>query len=483
MKTNYEIIKVILKTIADGMYMSYDSYRQIIDIQTLTYIFNLNELFQKASYKDLSYQLGDTFFDENVDKINYLHNNLLKNTVTPDNIRDIKNIYADMALHISDTHNFSNFLIHNLFEPINQKEKILNHYYNKILNPNAQKSEQDSSESFEDSTKFLDEHHINLYHNIETIGQEKLNNLFKSYKKSLDDKLNQFDEDYENKFRNLDKKYDDIKVRYARISQEVLNGLSDLQTNIYREQLARYFLNEREKLKGNLNPLIIFFSFILSLLFYQTEIIDFVFSSQNTLFTPILKTLLLSSISLILVQIIFNLKENYSNLSTENKYKSLVILFTPHTIKELLTPYWCWLISTFTGMYFIGQISYNIYSLNTANEIKSINDILPNIPIFMAMMWFTWFSSKQFSYTKQICDEYEYKYALSKSYLSYKDEAISLSNEDKSLLVALLDSVIRNISSSPVQSVKADCHTPFSEVLNSAKNAADLVNKDKTKST
>lgn len=113
--------------------------------------------------------------------------------------------------------------------------------------------------------------------------------------------------------------------------------------------------------------------------------------------------------------------------------------------------------------------------------------VLSNLPIFMILVWFT---SKQFSYTKQICDEYEYKYALSKSYLSYRDEAkkISLNDEDKgkyeAVIVALLDSVIKNVATSPVKSVKPDCHTPFTEVfgslkeaVNTVKNGNDSVNK------
>lgn len=116
--------------------------------------------------------------------------------------------------------------------------------------------------------------------------------------------------------------------------------------------------------------------------------------------------------------------------------------------------------------------------------------VLSNLPIFMILVWFTWFTSKQFSYTKQICDEYEYKYALSKSYLSYRDEAkkISLNDEDKgkyeAVIVALLDSVIKNVATSPVKSVKPDCHTPFTEVfgslkeaVNTVKNGNDSVNK------
>lgn len=96
--------------------------------------------------------------------------------------------------------------------------------------------------------------------------------------------------------------------------------------------------------------------------------------------------------------------------------------------------------------------------------------LLMTAPFFMILTWFTWFSSKQFSYIKQIRDEYEYKYALSKSYLSYRKEAEDLSGTDKKeLLLLLLGSVINNIATSPVQSVKSDCHTPFSEILSAAK--------------
>lgn len=98
----------------------------------------------------------------------------------------------------------------------------------------------------------------------------------------------------------------------------------------------------------------------------------------------------------------------------------------------------------------------------------------------MILVWFTWFSSKQFSYTKQICDEYEYKYALSKSYLSYRDEAKELAarGNNDAILVALLDSVIKNVATSPVKSVKPDCHTPFTEVFSSIRGAAKTIEDD-----
>lgn len=67
--------------------------------------------------------------------------------------------------------------------------------------------------------------------------------------------------------------------------------------------------------------------------------------------------------------------------------------------------------------------------------------------------------------------------------MSYKDEALSVVIEqgNNPYLVALLDSVIKNIASSPVQSVKQDVHTPFSEVFKAAKDALDKKNMDDLK--
>ena len=81
-------------------------------------------------------------------------------------------------------------------------------------------------------------------------------------------------------------------------------------------------------------------------------------------------------------------------------------------------------------------------------------------------------------YTKQICDEYEYKYALSKSYISYRDEAkkLAYARDNVAIMISWLDSIIKNIAQSPVQSVKRDCHTPFTEVFNALKDAGKACN-------
>lgn len=169
----------------------------------------------------------------------------------------------------------------------------------------------------------------------------------------------------------------------------------------------------------------------------------------------------------------------------ENNDKSkdglLGILFQEQ-IKELLTPYWCWLIATFAGMVAIGLVALDVYHKLEGKNGLTYAVFLPYTAGYMILIWFTWFCSKQFSYVKQICDEYEYKYALSKSYLSYRDEAAKLAEAkgDVSIMIALLDSVIKNIAQSPVQTVQRDCHTPFSEVFNAVKDVTK-VDKDEKK--
>lgn len=139
----------------------------------------------------------------------------------------------------------------------------------------------------------------------------------------------------------------------------------------------------------------------------------------------------------------------------------------------MFTPYWVWLCCTFIGMCYILVTSFELFNM----IIKPSTEFDPNsfakrMPLFMILIWFTWFCSKQFSYTKQICDDYEYKYLLSMSYLSYRNEVKEMceGEECKALVVKLLDSVIKNIATSPVVVVKADCHTPFAEIFTAIKN-------------
>lgn len=131
--------------------------------------------------------------------------------------------------------------------------------------------------------------------------------------------------------------------------------------------------------------------------------------------------------------------------------------------KYLTSPYHVWLIFTFLGM--IG-IFYLSYYLAFVCQVTDYKNLITYSPMLMVLVWFTWFSSKQFSYIKQLHDEYEYKTVLSSSYIVYKNTVEDATDASKEATLLLLKYVLANIATSPVQSVKPDVHTPFSEIIN-----------------
>lgn len=254
------------------------------------------------------------------------------------------------------------------------------------------------------------------------------------------------------------------------LKNEIKEELENLKENLYREELARYFYNEKMKLKGEINIVILFVSllFVTNILFLD----DVRYIAKNIthmiILLPVIKIIVIMLIGYVICYITYIRIKLLKNKKTDSDR-------TDELAYGIFTPYWYWLTFMFLGMFTIFNISCIVFF---QNENLNINNYIPRIPLFSILVWFTWFCSKQFSYTKQICDEYEYKYALSKSYLSYRSEAIKLEDSTKvdALLITLLDAVIKNIATSPVQSVKMDCHTPFSEVFGSIK---DVVKNEK----
>lgn len=151
----------------------------------------------------------------------------------------------------------------------------------------------------------------------------------------------------------------------------------------------------------------------------------------------------------------------------------------PFKENQFNSQYWGWLGGTFLGM--ISILLFAVYIINSFDSKSGTNitQVMVKLPFMMTLVWFTWFCSKQFSYVKQICDEYEYKYVLSESYIAYRDEARAIAKNinDEHILAVLLDSVIKNIATSPVQTVKFDSHIPFSELIGAIKS--NVKNKDK----
>lgn len=491
-----EIITILQDTI--GKFQQYKSLPNKVSYADSEKFYNLSsEIIKKYtainSMEDKIKQFYDFVNQKKLEdlqsQINYLSAAIKK--ITPDDIDNLNFAIKNTQIKAQE--------IQNLEEQINQKLTDWNSEHKSNL--------------MAEYTKLKDE----FNKDINTIKQE-VEDVKTETTSQIEQNIKLLSSEYEKKFDNSYTTFNDTcknnQEKYQELYNNVIENLDNLNNEIKKEELARYFESECQKLKGKVNTLIIASSLFLTILLYQLlpyiEFYDNLFKNLDKLFKPIISFSSIWFLSLVTTQFIYNRfifkgKEKKNSIDTEipnmtdhsessteeQKSKNLSIaesIKNQTTIKELLTPYWCWLISIFAGMYFIGQISYEVYTKNMENEIHSIQDLLPNMPIFMIMVWFTWFASKQFSYTKQICDEYEYKYALSKSYLSYKNEAHyiynndkPLSEENKSLLVSLLDSVIRNIATSPVQSVKTDCHTPFSEVFNAIKSTADIANKNKSK--
>lgn len=262
----------------------------------------------------------------------------------------------------------------------------------------------------------------------------------------------------------LDEQHENVEELSASI-KELQERLDAIDNGVYREELATYFLREHDNLKGKIDPIRIFIYVLVSI--FITNRFEFAyylsFSQSTTMFLRLLIFLLFFSGLSIL---------GYINKNPEDRkeYKEEFL--------GLLTPYWCWLFATLCGM---GTMLHMALRVCTRFEswVPTYNHLLPYVSIYLILIWFTWFASKQFSYTKQICDEYEYKYALAKSYMNYKNEALSVivEKEGNPILLALLDSVIKNIAHSPVQSVKQDVHTPFSEVLKAVKDVVPKQDK------
>ena len=304
--------------------------------------------------------------------------------------------------------------------------------------------------------------------NQKTEALADIDNNRKDFKKSIEDYKKDITETNEELKKELKKQYDDLDTNHKNFKKKIYKDLNDIQNAVNREQLAAYFLNERKKLKGDIDiPVLIYTVLFEIFIFFITD----TFTEFWHDFTLLKLIIFLVGIFIAILPFVKWGYYKFFEPETKNDVKPF------DEIKAILTPYWCWLSLTFLGMFSIFTRAEEFYTENMLEILKLKPFLfLGNLPFFMILVWFTWFCSKQFSYTKQICDEYEYKYALSKSYLSYRDEAknIALNDEDKgkyeAVIVSLLDSVIKNIATSPVKSVKPDCHTPFTEVFGSLKD-------------
>lgn len=266
----------------------------------------------------------------------------------------------------------------------------------------------------------------------------------------------------ENKINELNNKIDRLVKNNQYLQENV--GLKISNTNKMYDKLTAVVMKSSTEARVNIDSLLKEYS-------DHVQVIKSELNSQNEKAQSEVKDI---------IESIEDIKNDVHRNKLSRYFSNEHIkLKRPFKENKFNSQYWGWLGATFLGMFFILLFAtYIIWSFNSESG-TNLTQVIVRLPFMMILVWFTWFCSKQFSYVKQICDEYEYKYVLSESYIAYRDEARAIAKNinDEHILAVLLDAVIKNIATSPVQTVKFDSHIPFSELIGAIKS--NVKNKDK----
>lgn len=461
-KRDYETFMKMLDNIASNKFCS-DFDRKILNDQIV--------FFQKCGFKELYDTIQENIGVNDLIKkiqnnsaiiLNYGRDNVVsyrEKDVVADAIKDI--VILQKVMEDRKQSNYIN-------RYFNVKKKTVDKNYNSTLAYISDVKGKTKKEIsvLEQVAKTFENTIVTSTNNL----QSKIENI-EAYENNIIERYNKIYEQQKNFENALSKQQESFR-------KKINEQIDDLQDDVYRQELAGYFLREHNGLKGEANILTLFLAVLIYLVF-QPKIVNFinaiVLDNENTkiILNLFVVALIILGCSFFVEFIKYMFIKGSWSISRSNN-KLWVASFFKEKSKNvfwMFTPYWVWLSATFLGMYNILNTAYIFFGSNISVNHFEINIFFQRIPLFMIWIWFTWFCSKQFSYTKQVCDEYEYKYVLSMSYLSYRNEAKNISDgsDNEAIIVSLLDSVIKNIATSPVQSVKVDCHTPFSEVVNAMK--------------
>lgn len=470
-KKDYETLVNVLENLASNKYCS-DFEKKILNEQLIFFqTCGFNELYETIQENTGVKDLIEKIQNNSSMILNYGRDNIIsyrEKDIIADMIKDciiIQKIMEDRRQSNSINRYF------------NSRKKVVDKNYNNILTyiSDAKGKTEREISSLAQAVKTF-ENTIEISTNNLQLRIENI----ETYENNIMERYNQIYERQKEFENNLSRQQESFRKR---INEEI----DDLQDGVYRQELAGYFLKERNGLKGEANISTLLLAGLMYVVF-QFKIVDFINNiSLNNENTKIIMNVFV--VVLIILGCSF-LVEFIKDMFIEGGRKILwsntnlwIVRFLKKKSKNIFwmfTPYWAWLSATFLGMYNILNTAYKFFGGNISVNYFEPNIFFQRIPLFMIWIWFTWFCAKQFSYTKQVCDEYEYKYVLSMSYLSYRNEAKNISDgdENEAIIVSLLDSVIKNIATSPVQSVKSDCHTPFSEVVNAMKTTVTRTKSD-----
>ena len=108
------------------------------------------------------------------------------------------------------------------------------------------------------------------------------------------------------------------------------------------------------------------------------------------------------------------------------------------------------------------------------HKFTTWQDFIPQLFIYVPMIWLLWFSIKQYHYTTKLMDAYRFKMALSLAYNGYKDQCLDSEHKDH-----LLHDVLSVIAEDPTKRDFKDTHMPWSEFKEYLNITDRLTNKNK----
>ena len=124
-------------------------------------------------------------------------------------------------------------------------------------------------------------------------------------------------------------------------------------------------------------------------------------------------------------------------------------------------------------------------TLDPGGIAKEFNykEFLARLSILSPVIWFTWYSGRQYGFVTRLWEDYAFKYASAMAFEGYKREAVNVSPE---MLKLLMEVSILNFSSNPlrVYDTKTNHVSPLHELSNESKgilqNLSDLFFRKKS---
>lgn len=132
-------------------------------------------------------------------------------------------------------------------------------------------------------------------------------------------------------------------------------------------------------------------------------------------------------------------------------------------------------------VFIVSLVGMSVMSFVSLKDLATLDDlakqIFHSLPIIAPLIWLAVYASKRRSENQRLEQEYAHKEALAKSYSSYKQQIEELQQEDKVLIIKLLESTINTISYnvSEVLDKKHGDNLPIQDLIKSIAELKSMV--------